>query len=108
MVSMEHEGAYLGAYEQALAARNNGGLVIAQVKRAAAAGSIPPQQVRVPGVLVDFIVLAPDQMQTTQTLYDPAISGEVRRPADSFAARVLSSNARPDHASRGRRPRGGR
>jgi acyl CoA:acetate/3-ketoacid CoA transferase len=84
-ISMEHEGAYLGAYEQALAARNNGGLVIAQVKRAAAAGSIPPQQVRVPGVLVDFIVLAPDQMQTTQTLYDPAISGEVRRPADSFA-----------------------
>jgi acyl CoA:acetate/3-ketoacid CoA transferase len=84
-ISMEHEGAYLGAYEQALAARNNGGLIIAQVKRTAAAGSIPPQQVRVPGVLVDCIVLAPDQMQTTQTLYDPAISGEVRRPADSFS-----------------------
>jgi propionate CoA-transferase len=83
--SMEHEGAYLGAYEQALAARNHGGLVIAQVKRLASANSIPPQQVRVPGVLVDYIVVAPDQMQTTQTRYDPAISGEVRRPADSFS-----------------------
>ena len=32
-ISMEHEGAYLGALDQALAARNNGGIVIAQVKR---------------------------------------------------------------------------
>jgi propionate CoA-transferase len=84
-LSMEHEGAYLGAYEQALAARNNGGFVIAQVKRVASAGSIPPQQVRVPGVLVDYVVVAPDQMQTTQTQYDPAISGEVQRPTDSFS-----------------------
>jgi acyl CoA:acetate/3-ketoacid CoA transferase len=83
-IAMEHEGAYLGAYEQALAARNNGGIVIAQVKRIAAAGSLPPQQVRIPSVLVDHVAVAPDQMQTTQTDYDPAISGEVRRPADSF------------------------
>jgi len=84
-IAMEHEGAYLGAYDQALAARNNGGLVIAQVKRMVAAESLPPQRVRVPGVLVDFIVTAPEQMQTTQTDYDPAISGEIRRPFDSFA-----------------------
>src|SRR5690606_20720439 len=32
-LSYEHEGAYLGALDQALAARNNGGIVIAQVKR---------------------------------------------------------------------------
>lgn len=83
-LSMEHEGAYLGAFDLALAARNNGGLVIAQVKRMAAAGSISPQQVRVPGVLVDAIVLVPDQWQTTQTLYDPAISGELRSPLDAF------------------------
>ena len=79
-LSMEHEGGYLGIYDQAVAARNNGGLVIAQVKRVVAAGSIPPQQVRVPGVLVDHVVVDPDQTQTTQTLYDPAISGEIRRP----------------------------
>jgi propionate CoA-transferase len=38
----------------------------------------------VPGVLVDAIVVAPDQMQTTQTAYDPAISGELFRPLASF------------------------
>ena len=37
-ISMEHEGAYLGAYDVALAARNNGGVVIAQVKRLTARG----------------------------------------------------------------------
>src|SRR6266487_2733003 len=83
-LTMEHEGAPLGAYDQALAAHNNGGIVIAQVKRLVAAGSLPTQQVRVPGVLVDYIVVVLDQMQTTQTAYDPAISGEIRRPGASF------------------------
>ena len=83
-ISMEDEGGYLGAYDQALAARNNGGVVIAQVKRVVSAGSIPPQQIRVPGVLVDYIVEDPDQMQTTQTKYDPAISGSIRRPVATF------------------------
>jgi acyl CoA:acetate/3-ketoacid CoA transferase len=40
--------------------------------------------VRVPGHLVDLIVLDPDQKQTTETPYDPAISGEVIRPWASF------------------------
>ena len=84
-LSMEHEGAYLGALEQALAARNNGGIVIAQVKRIAPAGSLPPQSIRVPGTLVDHIVLDPEQMQTTQTQYEPAISGELPRPMTSFS-----------------------
>jgi acyl CoA:acetate/3-ketoacid CoA transferase len=83
-LSYEHEGALLGAFDQALAARNNGGIVIAQVKRVVRAGSVRPQQVHVPGTLVDFVVLAPDQQQTTQTHYDPAISGEILRPDDSF------------------------
>lgn len=83
-ISMEHEGAYLGAYDQALAAHNSGGIVIAQVKRLASTNSLPPQQVRIPGVLVDFVVLDPNQMQTTQTDFDPAISGEIHRPTDSF------------------------
>ena len=41
-LSYEHEGAFLGALDQALAARNNGGIVIAQVKRVAEAGSLRP------------------------------------------------------------------
>lgn len=84
-LTYEHEGAYLGALDQAIAVRNHGGLVIAQVKRLTAAGSLRPHDVHVPGHLVDLIVLAPDQKQTTETPYDPAISGEIMRPWDSFA-----------------------
>ena len=84
-LTYEHEGAYLGGLDQAIATRNHGGLVIAQVKRMTAAGSLRPHDVHVPGHLVDLIVLAPDQKQTTETQYDPAISGEIMRPWDSFS-----------------------
>ena len=84
-LTYEHEGAYLGGLEQALAARNNGGVVIAQVKRVVENGTLKPHDVRVPGVLVDHVVVAPDQLQTTQTPYDPAISGEIFRPLSSFS-----------------------
>jgi acyl CoA:acetate/3-ketoacid CoA transferase len=84
-LTYEHEGAYLGGLEQAICTRNHGGLVIAQVKRVTAAGSLQPHEVRVPGHLVDLVVVDPDQMQTTETPYDPAISGQVMRPWDSFA-----------------------
>lgn len=83
-LTYEHEGAYLGGIEQAIATRNNGGLVIAQVKRVTARGALRPHDVRVPGHLVDLIVIDPDQKQTTETPHDPAISGEVIRPWSSF------------------------
>ena len=83
-LTYEHEGAYLGGLEQAIAARNNGGLVIAQVARVTAKGSLRPHDVRVPGHLVDLIVIDPDQRQTTETPYDPAISGQIMRPWGSF------------------------
>ena len=79
-----NEGAYLGAMEMALAAHNSGGKVIAQVQSVVENGTIPAHQVHVPGILVDSIVEAPDQLQTTQTDYDPAISGEKIRDLSSF------------------------
>jgi propionate CoA-transferase len=77
-ISMEHEAAPLGAIDLALAARNSGGLVIAQVKRLVAAGAISTREVHVPCSLVDVVVVDPEQMQATETRYDPALSGEVR------------------------------
>ncbi len=84
-LTYEHEGAYLGGLEQAICVRNHGGIVIAQVQRVTAAGSLRPHDVRVPGHLVDLIVEDPEQMQTTETSYDPAISGQIMRPWDSFS-----------------------
>ncbi|MGL5008920.1 MAG: acyl CoA:acetate/3-ketoacid CoA transferase [Paracoccaceae bacterium] len=83
-LTYEHEGATLGGLDQAIAVRNHGGVVIAQVKRVTAYGSLRPHDVRVPGHLVDLVVVDPDQKQTTETPYDPAISGEVMRPWASF------------------------
>lgn len=89
-LTYEHEGATLGGLDQALAARNNGGIVIAQVKRITKQGSLKPHDVRVPGMLVDYIIVDPEQKQTTQTLYDPAISGEIFRPLESFRVPELN------------------
>lgn len=84
-LTYEHEGAYLGGLEQAIAVRNHRGLIIAQVKRVTKNGSLRPHDVRVPGHLVDLIVVDPDQKQATETVHDPAISGEIMRPHDSFS-----------------------
>ncbi|MEF9603281.1 acyl CoA:acetate/3-ketoacid CoA transferase [Paracoccus sp. PXZ] len=83
-LTYEHEGAYLGGLEQAIATRNNRGLVIAQVERVTARGSLRPHDVRVPGHLVDLVVIDPDQKQTCETPFDPAISGQIMRPWSSF------------------------
>ena len=82
-LSYQEECSTLGALDQAYAAHNNGGIVIAQVKRLSDA-QLPTQAVRIPGILVDAIVIDPDQMQTTQTFYDPALSGEIHRDLDDI------------------------
>ena len=82
-LSYEHEGSSLGALDQAYAAHNNGGIVIAQVERVADS-PLPSAAVRVPGILVDAVVVDPHQMQTTQTRYDPALSGEQPRSLDTI------------------------
>lgn len=84
-LSYEHEGALLGGRDQALAVRNNGGIVIAQVKRVVKAGSLGTQQVHIPSNLVDYVVVDPGQKQTTQIEYDPEISGEIKVPDSDFA-----------------------
>ena len=83
-LTYEHEGAYLGGLEQAICVRNHGGLIIAQVSRVTKSGSLRPHDVRVPGHLVDLVVIDPDQKQTCETPYDPAISGQIMQPWSSF------------------------
>ncbi len=81
-LSMEREALVLDNLAMATAARNSGGLVIAQVERLAARGSLPAKAVTVPGALVDAVVVAEAEhhCQTFATGYSPAFSGEVRVP----------------------------
>jgi propionate CoA-transferase len=84
-ITMEHEGMQSGVLVQALAAHNSGGIVIAQVKRLAARGSLNPQLVRVPGNVVDMVVVDPDQVQATGIVYDPVVTGELRASPENLA-----------------------
>ena len=83
-LTTEDEGAPLGILDQALAAHNNGGIVIAQVKRRAGGRTLPAQEVRVPGILVDAVVVDPDQLQTTQTRLLPEAAGHFRAPTSDL------------------------
>ena len=61
--SMEDEITYMDVLATAQAVHNNGGLVILQAKRLVKAGSIHPRQVKVPGYLVDIVVIDQNQEQ---------------------------------------------
>ncbi len=91
-LSMEREALTLECLSIAMAARNSGGLVIAQVERLAERGALNPRQVKVPGVLVDCVVVAnPDNhWQTFSTRYSPGYSGELRVPTSSVTPLALN------------------
>ena len=84
-VTMEHEAVFGEMISMAQAARRAGGIVIVQVKRLALRGTLPPKQVKIPGMLVDFVVVDPNQTQTFFTGHDAAYAGELKIPlsADS-------------------------
>ena len=81
-IATERESLALEKLALAIAARNSGGIVIAQVERVAAEGTIDARKVKVPGILVDCVVLAEPEhhMQTYGTQFNPALSGELRLP----------------------------
>jgi propionate CoA-transferase len=85
-LTMEKEALTLEAFAIAMAARNSGGIVIAQVERVAESGSLNPRQVKVPGIMVDCVVVAQSEnhWQTFATPYNPAYSAEIRARAGTM------------------------
>ena len=90
-VSQEEEPANLEAFAMALAAHNSGGVVIVQVRGLVEHGQLPARSVRIPGALVDAVVVVPDQPQCHAFFYDPSISGERR----AFTAQADTSQPAP-------------
>ena len=80
-LSMEEEPHFNDVLPLAQAAHNSGGIVIAQVKHLKAKGAIHPMQVKVPGILVDYVVVAEnaeDHWQTYGEAFNPAYCGDAR------------------------------
>jgi len=92
-ITMEREALTLNNLAMAMAAKNSNGIVIAQVERIAERSGLPPRQVKIPGVLVDCVVVAePAQhMQTLATQYNAAYAGEFRVPHPSLVSTPLTA-----------------
>ena len=91
-ISMEREALILEVLAIATAVHNSGGVVIVQVERLAERGNLHPRNVKIPGVLVDCVVVAPPELhwQTFATPYNPAFSGEIRVPLQSIEPMPMS------------------
>lgn len=90
-ISIEHEALMLEDLALAMAARNSGGYVICQVERIAQAGTLPARTIRIPGMMVDCVVVGDPtrHMQNYATVYNPAFSGEIRVPPQSVEPMAL-------------------
>jgi len=92
-ITMEKEALTLEAQAVAMAAHNSGGIIIAQVERVADRATLNPRQVKIPGVLVDCVVIAEKPEYHAQTFaeqYSPAFSGEIRVPMSAIPAMEMS------------------
>jgi propionate CoA-transferase len=87
-LSLEREALTQDALAIAMAVKNSGGIVIAQVEFITESGAMLPRRVKVPGILVDCVVVARPEYhkQTYGTPYHPALSGEMRVPLDALPA----------------------
>lgn len=92
-ISMEREALPLEALAIAQAVRNSGGKVLVQVERVTDQHQLTPDRVRIPGILVDHIIVAPaeDHLQTFSEPFNPAYCGDIREAKSQHQAMPLSA-----------------
>ena len=76
-ISLEKEPTMQGVFDMALAAKQNKGIVIAQVRRKIKNGALHPRMVQIPSQLVDYVVLDERDESSVQN-YPDSILGTSR------------------------------
>jgi propionate CoA-transferase len=91
-ITMEKEALTLEVLAMAIAAKNSRGFVIVQVERIADRGTLNARQVKIPGIMVDCVVVArpENHWQTFLEQYNPAFSCEIKVPMQSIQAMEMS------------------
>lgn len=92
-ISFAHESVINEGLAVAEAAHNSGGIVIVQVEYVAQAGTLPPKEVKIPGILVDYVVQATSKdacWQAEGVYFEPAFSGQIRKPLSQITPIPLS------------------
>lgn len=85
-ISLYREGYFLEQLSVAQAARAYGGIVIAQVEHIVKAGTLHPKEVKVPGIMVDYVIVAnaENHFQTGQTYFNPIYAGDIKVPLNAI------------------------
>jgi len=86
-ISFANESVINEGLAVATAVRNCGGIVIVQVEYAAKKGTLHPKDVKIPGILVDYVVVATDKnacWQAEGVYFEPSFSGQIKRPLSTI------------------------
>lgn len=92
-IALHREAAVSDQMEMAAAVHNCGGIVIAQVEKVVARNTLNPHDVKVHGLMVDYIVEGEAQYNQQTYLFDeyhPELCGEYRVPLNQVAPMKLS------------------
>lgn len=89
-LTMDDEGVYCETLSAAQAAKNSGGIVIAQAARLVQRGSVDARRVKVPGTIVNAVVIDPDQRTSLEFARDPSLTCGIKVPNDSLEPMPLN------------------